>query len=634
MPNRLNRDLGTSLPSARTELQFRGFPEFRSNVLYCPKQFFTVVIPNSSVNCIRVVAHMLRKTLGWVDENGDPIQEQHEFSHRDLEQAAGVSHSRLNEALDDALKFNFIRRVQKARVQIQGVRAKSAAFELRWDESRYTDELSSFHGFYIHPSYTDDAGQNRIGRKNIPNIFFDYLIREENRALIRVVGTLLWYSIDWGKGGERRTTVRKSLRDLVELTQLAKGSVVRALDEAVEKGYIERVEPGVFDLAGNQQGSITVYGIKWTKDYTYTHDGLAVSVDGRTERPQNETRPFDQNAPKMRHGKRSQNETRNAPKTRPAERSQNETIRSTKTNIPNTSINNNSDSPALVTDVVAAEDALNELLKIGFGKTVAQELLGRSSAETVLRQIALLPKRSATKNPLGLLRKAIEENWNNPTDSLTETTDVGSSQGAQFAAHFYAGYHGNIQAPVAVPSPADTAVAATFVSRLLECSDTPANASTWGREFGQVIAYHHRSKREKFPSLVAAIRQFGDEFYARLRQSTEADRQAKFRDAQAAHFERNRGAYLAYLRTQLKTHERQESKLYAAFLAEETEALQALKRNQFGLKIEKLLETFTSEAARLDRFERFLVFAEDSSVLDFWSWDRELNPKKFQGGQS
>lgn len=313
MPSRSNRDPGTSLPSARTELQFRGFPEFRSNVLYCPKQFFTIVIPNSSVNCIRVVAHMLRKTLGWVDENGDPIQEQHEFSHRDLEQAAGVSHSRLNEALDDALKFNFIRRVHKARVQIQGVRAKSASFELRWINSHYTDDLAAFEGFFSQPSYTDGAGQNRIGRKNIPNIFFDYLIREENRALIRVVGTLLWYSIDWGKGGERKTTVRKSLRELVELTQLAKGSVVRALDEAIEKGYIERVEPGVFDLAGNQQGSVTVYGIKWTTDYTYTYDGLAVSVGKTTERTQNETRVISLNAPKMRHGTPPKRDPPNAP---------------------------------------------------------------------------------------------------------------------------------------------------------------------------------------------------------------------------------------------------------------------------------------------------------------------------------
>ena len=310
MPSPSNRELGTALPpasdapgtaaarlagaaslagvapSARTENQFRGFPEFRSNVLYCPKQFFTVVVPHSSVNCIRVVAHMLRKTLGWVDENGDPLQEQHAFSYRDLEQAAGVSHSRLGEALDDALKFNFIRRVQKARMQIQGVAAKSAAYEVRWDDQRYTDSSEEFQGFYLRPHYIDSSGQDRTGRKNIPNIFFDHVIKNENRRVIRLVGTLLWYSIDWGKGGERRTTVRRSIRDLVELTQLTRANVSRALDEAIENGYIERVEPGVFDLAGNHQGSITVYGVRWTKNYTYTHDGTPLEVAPLLERSQ------------------------------------------------------------------------------------------------------------------------------------------------------------------------------------------------------------------------------------------------------------------------------------------------------------------------------------------------------------
>ena len=197
------------------EPRFRGFPEFRSNVLYCPKQFFTIVVPNSSVNCIRVVSYMLRKTLGWVNEAGDPLQEQHEFSYRDLETNAGIVHSGLGKGIEEAVSSRFVRCVQKARIQTQGVRARSAAYELLWNESEYTDQLAAFKGFYLHQSYTDRDGQNRIGRKNIPNVFFDYLIKNESRRVIRVVGTLLWYSIDWGKGGERKQPVKKSLRDQI-----------------------------------------------------------------------------------------------------------------------------------------------------------------------------------------------------------------------------------------------------------------------------------------------------------------------------------------------------------------------------------------------------------------------------------
>ena len=71
------------------------------------------------------------------------------------------------------LTINFIRRVQKARVQIQAVRAKSAAFKIRWDEARYISDLNTLQGLYLQPSYADASGQNRIGRKNIPNNIFD-----------------------------------------------------------------------------------------------------------------------------------------------------------------------------------------------------------------------------------------------------------------------------------------------------------------------------------------------------------------------------------------------------------------------------------------------------------------------------
>ena len=631
MPNPPNRDLGTSLPlagvapSGRTELQFRGFPEFRSNVLYCPKQFFTVVVPHSSVNCIRVVAHMLRKTLGWVDENGDPLQEQHAFSYRDLEQAAGVSHSRLGEALDDALKFNFIRRVQKARVQIQGVRAKSAAFELRWDESSYTDELTSFQGFYLQPSYTDEAGQNRIGRKNIPNIFFDYLIREENRALIRVVGTLLWYSIDWGKGGERRTTVRKSLRDLVELTQLAKGSVVRALDEAIEKGYIERVEPGVFDLAGNQQGSITVYGINWTTDYTYTYEGLAVSVLNQDERSQNETRGIPLNAPKMRHGGRSQNETRNAPKTRHAERSQNETIRITKTDIPNTLINNSSISPApLAGSVAVAKEAL---VNAGFDRKTAADLASKHTPEAILRQIASLPQRRSTKNPLGMLRQAITENWAPPVEP--KTTDVGSSLGGRFAAHFYAGYHGNAATPVSEPSVSDAEAAERFVGKLLQVSSNPEEVPAWGRQFGELVAYAHGQKRQSLPALRLAIQRHGDDFYSRFKDSIERQAKRAVQVAHQQHYEKFQGAYQNYLREELARHEAQNSALFQMLLHEENEKLRTFKSNRFGLNVEQLCAQYLG--GRLERFQQMVILEEGHGVLDFWAWDKEHNADRFRG---
>lgn len=609
-------------------------------MLYCPKQFFTIVVPNSSVNCIRVVGYMLRKTLGWVNEAGDPIQEQHAFSYRELEQAAGVSHSRLGEAIADAQKANFVRRVQKARVQSQGVRAQSAAFELRWDEETYTDQPDDFGGFYLQPTYLDGSGQTRLGRKNIPNVFFDYLVRNESRGVIRVVGTLLWYSIDWGKGGERKQPVKKSLRDLVELTQLDKSSVVRALDEAERKGYVERLERGVFDLTGHQQSSTTVYGIHWTTDYTYTYEGLPVQVVSEGERSQNATRGVLKNAPKTQHSdssrtlpkrntekalERSQNATRNAPETRHEERSQNATKVINNTSTYNTPIHNSSSSPAPErSSVVVAEGAL---LNVGFDKKTALEISASYPAETILEQIELLPKRRPTKNPLGMLRRAIEERWAPPVEP--QTTDVGSSAGREFAANFYAGYHGNFEAPVSDPSPADSEAAERFVKRLIEVWPDSSRIATWGRQFGGLVAARHGERRENFPALRPAIQRHGDDFYSRLRNSHEAEKKQKREAAHSAHYEAFESNYLDYLRAELARNEAENTELFQALLSEEAEKLEVLRSNRFGLNIEQIVNQYL--AGRLERFRQFLIFQEGHGVLDFWQWDKERNPESFRG---
>jgi hypothetical protein len=574
---------------------------------------------------------MLRKTLGWVDESGEPIQERHEFSYREFESQAGIVQSGLRKGVDEALAARFIRRAQRARIQAPGVSAKSAAYELVWDEHRYTDEPTDFQGFYLQPSYVDATGQNRIGRKNIPNVFFDYLVREENRALIRVVGTLLWYSIDWGKGGERRTTVRRSLRDMVGLTQLAKGSVVRALDEAIEKGYIERVEPGVFDLAGNRHGSITVYGIKWTQSYTYTLEGLPVSITEDAERFKNETRPAILSASKMRHGgagdtlqkrdtggpqKRFGNETRNASETRHGERFKNESITTSNTPITNTSIHSSNSSHAPV-----AEGAL---LKAGFDKKTAGEIAAAYPEETILKQIGLLSQRHPTKNPLGMLRRAIEERWAAPAES--QTTDVGSA-GRTFAANFYAGYHGNSEAPVSDPSPADSEAAERFVNRLLEFWTDPSKVASWGRHFGALVARRHGERRENFPALRPAIQRNGDDFYSQLRSARQTERRQALELARSTHYQKFESVYLDYLQTELARNEAENTKLFQTLVAEEAEKLKVFSTNRFGLNVTQISEQYL--AGRFGRFKQMLIFEEGHGVLDFWQWDKAANAEPF-----
>ena len=128
---------------------FPGFPDLRANVTFVPIQFFTLVVPNSSRGTVRIVGYALRKILGWVDEHGNPTQEQLRFTYRELMEKAGVSRESIADALRESVSRHFLRCVQTPRPDRSGQSAQSGIYELCWDEEgRYTDRLADFQGFY------------------------------------------------------------------------------------------------------------------------------------------------------------------------------------------------------------------------------------------------------------------------------------------------------------------------------------------------------------------------------------------------------------------------------------------------------------------------------------------------------
>ena len=58
-----------------------------------------------------------------------------------------------------------------------------------------------------------------------------------------------------------------------------------------------------------------------------------------------------------------------------------------------------------------------------------------------------------------------------------------------------------------------------------------------------------------------------------------------------------------------------------------TEKLKVLSTNRFGLNVKQISEQYM--AGRLERFQQMLVFEEGHGVLDFWQWDKALNPRPF-----
>ena len=105
----LKKSIGNG--GAMAQPVFSGFALLQSNTTYTPNQFFDVVLRHSSRGCVRLVAYMIRRSLGWCDENGKPTEEQMQVSYNQLVSDAGISKGALRPAIDEALKHHFIRRV-------------------------------------------------------------------------------------------------------------------------------------------------------------------------------------------------------------------------------------------------------------------------------------------------------------------------------------------------------------------------------------------------------------------------------------------------------------------------------------------------------------------------------------------
>jgi hypothetical protein len=96
-----------------------------------------------------------------------------------------------------------------------------------------------------------------------------------------------------------------------------------------------------------------------------------------------------------------------------------------------------------------------------------------------------------------MLRKAIEQNWSEPVDHVEAPTSPKTKDAStMFAAHFYAGYNGNKETPIAEGSANDLVIAEKFVKRLLGIWPDESKVADWGRQFGQSYRDHQRYKEK------------------------------------------------------------------------------------------------------------------------------------------
>ncbi|MCS6778062.1 MAG: hypothetical protein NZ557_16190, partial [Chthonomonadaceae bacterium] len=425
-----------------TERQFQGYPLPTSNTTYTPNQFFDVVLRYGSRGAVRLVAYMIRKTLGWSDAHGNPQEPRVHFSYRQLEQHAGIGHSTVRRAIDEALAARYIRCIQPGTANTPGTPGTPAIYELNWDESdEYITDPERFNGFF--------AGNGNL--TYIPNDFFDYTVPNEPLAVVRVVGAIIRHTIGFQtRYGFRRQKVAMSVTEIQRKTGIVgRQHVLHALQQAIERNHIVRMEMGLFDPEAGKESQPAIYGIRWLESGPETDRKNSSQNSGAQS----------SNTPK-----RLRRQSSDTPKRLPGERSEKVTgIEITPGN--NTLLDNNSDraTPAdrccavvahMSTLPIVAPEQLCALLQlIGFNERTARQLVENHPQEVIRRQIEWLPARNPGRNPLGMLRCAIEGNWDPPVGALQ------ASPAHRFATHFYAGWAGSTELSAAPPSSGDVAAA-------------------------------------------------------------------------------------------------------------------------------------------------------------------------------
>lgn len=363
--------------AVKSASSFAGFEPLTANYLYCPNQFFDVCLPNCSRGAIRIVAFMLRETLGWLDKEGNPLKQEIKVTYRDLIEKAGVSRGAIGPALQEATQAGFIECSQDGQSNAAGQSATSAVYSLRWDrQSEYSRSITTFNGFY--------AGEGH--RTPVPNRFFDSIIRNESLSVTKVVGTIIRHTIGYqNQFGGRRQEVPLSHQQIAKFSNLSYGkTLAAAIQTAVERGFIEVRQAGKFSHE-RQVRQATCYGIRWLYQTKKSDNGSEIPTETERFKKPNSNGSFF-----------------------PAE----ERFKNP-SSIKKTKLNNTlkQQTAAAVNHSITVQRLMDE----GLDQPTALKLEESHGADVINRQIDWLAARNPDKNRLGMLRKAIEEDWEKPT---------------------------------------------------------------------------------------------------------------------------------------------------------------------------------------------------------------------------
>ena len=352
---------------------FPGFEPLTANYVYCPNQFLDLCLPHCSRGAVRIIGYLLRETLGWLDSNGQPLKQHITVRYRDLIQKAGVSRGAVGPALAEAVLAGFIQCSQTASQKSAGQSGQSAVYSLRWATTGdYVNDIHHFTGFFTGEGH----------RTPVPNRFFDDVIPHESLSVVKVVGAVIRHTVGYqNQFGGRRTSAPLSYSQIQRYSNLGdRSTLAQAIRHAQQTGYIECVQSGHFSPNSAQQQSAT-YAVRWLQQ-------AKSPQDGSKNRPASE---------------QFKNPTSIGSETPPTDRFKNQTSKK------DTSTNDiNKQQQAAVANAVSL------LTNTGLDRATAIKLAEKRGLTIVENQLAWLESRNPTSNRIGMLRKAIDEDWPKP----------------------------------------------------------------------------------------------------------------------------------------------------------------------------------------------------------------------------
>ena len=347
---------------------FDGFERPDASFIMCPNEFLDLVVPNQSLGCIRLVAFVLYETLRWINEDGTPNTQEIEFSFNDLVNKAGISRGAASMAKQEAIDANFLDVVEAGVAKGKGVKGRKTTVRLKWGQNNGpVSSIDRFDGFF--------SGTGNFTA--LPHSYFTKILPSEAPATIKFVSVIFRYTEGYRMQFGRRKSIPLSFQNLHRLMKVKSPNILaKTIKHSVSSNFVELVHAGNWS-PGGLDSKAAVYAPKYasTKHVSTIGSKTIAKVEFK-------------------------NDSRKSSKYLAVNEFKNDSA------IKKTKINTQ-------TSVVDSE-ILKILITAGFKNSSAQKIATKATKEVVENQIIWMPHRKNVENFHGYLKKAIEENFDQP----------------------------------------------------------------------------------------------------------------------------------------------------------------------------------------------------------------------------